>query len=149
MEFLFYRVGSVSNVSWLARTKEDPARTASDFGQGKSATLQWSRSNWNRCEALFGPALCHRFGALAPRSTKLLPGWRRGPAIGRAGCSGGQRLNKPGIADQLLFLSRQAARWMRLRAWQSIIELALLSRLGATSGATNRQGHFLRFHDSI
>jgi hypothetical protein len=58
-------------------------------------------------------------------------------------------LNKPGIADQLLFLSRRTASWMRLRAGQSIIELALLSRPGATSGATNRQGLLLRFHDSI
>jgi hypothetical protein len=62
----------------------------------------------------------------------------------------GQRLNKSGIADELLLLSRQAPGWMRLRAGQSIIELALLSRPGATSGATNCQGLLLLgFHDSI
>jgi hypothetical protein len=38
---------------------------------------------------------------------------------------------------------------MRLRARQSIIEFALLSRPGATSGATNRQGLLLYFHDPI
>lgn len=38
---------------------------------------------------------------------------------------------------------------MRLRAGQSVIEFAPLPRLGATSGATNRQGLLLRFHDSI
>ena len=47
-----------------------------------------------------------------------------------------------------LFLSRQAPVWMRLGAGQPSVELALLSRPGATSGATNKQGLFLfSFHD--
>ena len=61
----------------------------------------------------------------------------------------GPEVEQIGIADRLLLLSRRTAGWMRLRAGQSIIELTLLSRLGATSGATNRQGLLLRFHDSI
>jgi hypothetical protein len=54
------------------------------------------------------------------------------------------------MADSLLFLRRQASGGMRLRAGQPIIELALLSRPGATSGATNCQGLLLLgFHDHI
>src|ERR1700730_11802359 len=155
MEFLFYRIRSESNVFWLAGSKEDPARTASNPGQGKWASLQWSGSNRNRCETFSGPALYHRVGTPAPCSTKLLPGYPRGPAIVSAGCDIGRIIEsavivscsrlyvesasrRAPIADPLLFLSHQASSWMRLRARQSIIELALLSRPGATSGATNR-----------
>jgi hypothetical protein len=60
-----------------------------------------------------------------------------------------ERLNKPGIADPLLFLGRQAPGWMRLRARQSSVKLALLSWLGATSGATNRQSFLIDVHDYI
>lgn len=52
------------------------------------------------------------------------------------------------MADLLFFLSRQAPVQMRLGAGQSSVELALLSRLGATSGAPNNQCLFLLgFHD--
>src|SRR5580704_15861552 len=95
MEFLFYRGGSEGNVSWLAWSEENTARTESDFRQSKSAPLQWSRNNRNRCEAFSGAALRRRFGTLAPCSTKLLPRSRRGPPIVAAGCSRGQRLNHP------------------------------------------------------
>jgi hypothetical protein len=54
----------------------------------------------------------------------------------------------PEIAGPLLFLSRHAPGWMRLGAGQSSVKLALLSRLGATSGAPKNQGLFLfGFHD--
>ena len=62
----------------------------------------------------------------------------------------GPEVEQPGMADSLLFLRRQVSGGMRLRAGQSIIELALLSRPGATSGATNCQGLLLLgFHDHI
>jgi hypothetical protein len=51
------------------------------------------------------------------------------------------------MADPLLFLSRQPPGWMRLSARQSSIKLALLSRLGAASRATNRHGFLIDFHD--
>src|SRR5450759_1572362 len=151
MEFLFYRVGSEGDVFWRAWGEQDPACIESDFRQGKSATLQWPRSDRNRCEAFSRPALCRHFGTLAPCPTKLLPGWRRGPAIVPARCSMGQRLSEfsaPSIADPLLFLSRHAPGRMRLGAGQSDVKLALFSRLGAASGATNNQGLFLLgFHE--
>jgi hypothetical protein len=63
----------------------------------------------------------------------------------------GQRLSEfsaPSIADPLLFLSRHAPGRMRLGAGQSDVKLALFSRLGAASGATNNQGLFLLgFHE--
>jgi hypothetical protein len=63
----------------------------------------------------------------------------------------GQRLSAfsgPSVADPLLFLSRHAPGWMRLGAGQSDVKLALFSRLGAASGATNNQGLFLLgFHE--
>ena len=62
----------------------------------------------------------------------------------------GPEVEQPGMADSLLFLRRQVSGGMRLRAGQSIIELAFLSWPGATSGATNRQGLLLLgFHDHI
>src|SRR5450759_2373654 len=119
MEFLFYRGRSEGDVSWRAWGEEDPACIESDFRQSKSATLQWPRSDRNRCEAFSGPALCRHFGTLAPCPTKLLPGWRRSPAIVPARRSMGQWLSAfsgPEIAGPLLFLSRHAPGWMRLGA---------------------------------
>jgi len=84
--------------------EEDPRRIASDFRQRKSATLQWSRSDRNPCPAFSGSALCHHFGTLGPWSTKLLPGWRRSPAIVPARCPMGQRLSAfsgPEIGNRL------------------------------------------------
>lgn len=58
------------------------------------------------------------------------------------------RARQLGVNDELLFRSRQAPVSMRLRAGQASAQLALLSRLGATGGATNRQGCFsLGFHN--
>jgi hypothetical protein len=54
------------------------------------------------------------------------------------------------IADPSPFLGRQLPGRMRLGAGQSNTKLALLSRLGAASRATNTQGFvLLGFHDSI
>jgi hypothetical protein len=54
------------------------------------------------------------------------------------------------VADYLLFRSRQAPISMRLYAGLASAKLALLSRFGATSGATNSQSLFLLdFHAYI
>ena len=76
---------------------------------------------------------------IAPRAGIVPAGMERGPEV-----------NKLAIADQLLLLSCQAPGWMRLRAGQSSVEFALLSRPGATSWTTNCQCLLLfGFHDHI
>src|ERR1700738_4565208 len=77
--------------------------------------------------------------SIPPRSANRPSAMQQGPEV-----------EPPGMADSLLFLRRQVSGGMRLRAGQSIIELALLSRSGATSWATNCQGLLvLGSHDHI
>jgi hypothetical protein len=102
-----------------------------------------------------GLPYAHGFRTFASCPTELLPGWRRSPAIIPARCSIGPRLmaflwlgRNPSHADPSLFLSRQAPGWMRFRAGQARVKLALLPRPGATRGTADKQRMFLLgFHD--
>ncbi len=77
---------------WRPRGEQNPARIASDSRQGRFATLQWPRSDRNRCQAFSGSTLRHRFRALAPSPTELLSGRRRNSALIAARCNMGQSL---------------------------------------------------------
>src|SRR5208337_4016075 len=83
---LFHRVASEGDVSWSAGGKEDPGCIAADFRQSKPATLQWSRSDRNRCQAFSRSALRHRVSPLAPCPKELLSGWRPDSPIVLAVC---------------------------------------------------------------
>jgi len=59
-------------------------------------------------------------------------------------------VSQTGTPDTLLSFGGHAPGWMRIGAGLSSAKLALLSRLGAASRATNTQGLFLLgSHDSI